>query len=128
MLAGKHILLGVTGGIAAYKAPWLVRLFTKAGADVRVVMTPAAREFVTPLTLATVSRHRVVIEMFPDAEEQKAESWTEHIDLAQWADVLLVAPASANTIAKIAQGLADNFLTTLILALRCPLVLAPSMD
>jgi phosphopantothenoylcysteine decarboxylase / phosphopantothenate---cysteine ligase len=128
MLAGKHILLGVTGGIAAYKTPWLVRLFTRAGADVRVVMTPAAREFVTPLTLATVSRHRVVVEMFPDTEEQKAESWTEHIDLAQWADVLLIAPASANTIAKIAHGLADNFLTTLVLALRCPLIIAPAMD
>ncbi len=128
MLAGKHILLGVTGGIAAYKTPWLVRLFTRAGADVRVVMTPAAKEFVTPLTLATVSRHRVVTEMFPDAEEQKTESWTGHIDLAQWADVLLIAPASANTIAKIAHGLADNFLTTLVLALRCPLVIAPAMD
>jgi phosphopantothenoylcysteine decarboxylase/phosphopantothenate--cysteine ligase len=128
MLAGKHILLGVTGGIAAYKTPWLVRLLTKAGADVRVVMTPSAKEFVTPLALATVSRNRVITEMFQDAQENPALSWTAHVDLAQWADVMLVAPATANTIAKVAHGLVDNILTAIVLALRCPLIVAPTMD
>ncbi len=128
MLAGKHILLGVTGGIAAYKTPWLVRLLIKAGADVRVVMTPSAKEFVTPLALATVSRNRVLTEMFPDAQANPALSWTEHVDLAQWADVMLLAPATANTIAKVAHGLVDNILTAIVLVLRCPLIVAPTMD
>lgn len=128
MLQGKHILLGVSGGIAAYKAPWLVRELVRSGAEVQVVMTPAAAKFVTPLTLATVSKRQVIIEMFPPAHEQAAGQWTQHIDLALWADIMLVAPATANTIAKIAHGFADNFLTTLVLALRCPLVVAPAMD
>jgi phosphopantothenoylcysteine decarboxylase / phosphopantothenate---cysteine ligase len=128
MFAGKQILLGVTGGIAAYKIPLLVRELVKSGAEVQVVMTPAAKEFITPLTLAVLSRREVVVEMFPPAAEQATAEWTRHIELALWADVMMVAPASANTIAKLAHGLADNFLTTLVLALRCPLVIAPTMD
>lgn len=128
MVKGKHILLGVTGGIAAYKIAWLVREFVKAGAEVQVVMTRAATQFVTPLTLSTLSRRQVLMDMFPPSSEQPADRWTRHIDLAVWADGMLIAPATANTIAKIAHGLADDFLTTLVLALRCPLVLAPSMD
>jgi phosphopantothenoylcysteine decarboxylase/phosphopantothenate--cysteine ligase len=128
MLKGKHIILGVTGGIAAYKTAWLVREFVKAGADVQVVMTRSATQFVTPLTLATLSQREVIIGMFPDSPDQATMQWTKHIDLALWADVMLIAPATANTIAKIANGLADDFLSTLVLALRCPLAVAPSMD
>jgi len=128
MLKEKRIILGVSGGIAAYKTPWLVREFVKAGADVQVVMTPAATQFVTPLTLSTVSKRQAIIEMFPPSTSQTTDQWTKHIDLAVWADVMLIAPATANTIAKMAHGFADNFLTTLVLALRCPLVIAPSMD
>lgn len=128
MMNGKRILLGVTGGIAAYKAAQLVREFVKAGAEVQVVMTHSATQFITPLTLSTLSRRPVLIEMFPPSAEEPTELSTRHIDLALWGDVMLIAPASANTIAKIAHGLADNFLTTLVLALRCPLVVAPSMD
>lgn len=128
MLAGKKIILGVTGGIAAYKTPLLVREFVKAGAEVQVVMTRAAQQFVAPLTLSTLSRRDVIAEMFTDRVEQTTRSWTQHIDLALWADVMLIAPATAHTIAKIAHGFADDFLTTLVLALRSPLVLAPSMD
>ena len=128
MLRDKHIILGVTGGIAAYKSALLVRELMRAGAEVQVVMTPAATHFVTPLTLGTLSRREVVLEMFPASGGDMAGQWTRHIELGQWADAMLVAPASANTVAKIAHGFADNFLTTLALALRCPLILAPSMD
>lgn len=128
MLKGKHIVLGVTGGIAAYKCAWLVREFVKAGADVQVVMTQGATQFVTPLTLSTLSQREVLIEMFPPSIEQSTAKRTKHVDVALWADIMLIAPATANTIAKIANGQADDFLTTLVLALRCPLVLAPSMD
>ncbi len=128
MMQGKHILLGVTGGIAAYKTAYLVRELVKTGADVQVVMTPSATEFITPLTLSVLSRREVVVEMFPRSPDTPTMQWTRHVELGLWADVMLVAPASANTIAKIAHGLADNFLTTLILALRCPLVVAPAMD
>lgn len=128
MLAGKKIILGVTGGIAAYKAPWLVREFIKAGAEVHVVMTRAAKEFVAPLTLATVSRREVLSEMYSASPAEDAKHWTKHIDLALWADVMLIAPATANVIGKIAHGFADDFLSTLVLALRCPLALAPTMD
>jgi phosphopantothenoylcysteine decarboxylase/phosphopantothenate--cysteine ligase len=127
-LRGKHILLGVTGGIAAYKAAFLVRDCIKAGADVQVVMTEAATRFITPLTLGTLSRREVITEMFPRVAGEASAQWTAHIDLALWADVMLIAPASANTLARIAHGFADNFLTTLVLALRCPLAVAPSMD
>jgi phosphopantothenoylcysteine decarboxylase/phosphopantothenate--cysteine ligase len=128
MVAGKHILLGVTGGIAAYKTAYLVRELVKKGAEVQVVMTPAATEFITPLTLAVLSRREAIVDMFPRSPEETTEEWTRHIELGLWADVMLIAPASANTIAKIAYGLADNFLTTLVLALRCPLAIAPTMD
>ncbi len=128
MLNGKKILLGVTGGIAAYKAPLLVRELVKHGADVQVIMTRAAREFVTPLTMATLSKREVISEMFPDPSEQSSTSWTKHIDLALWADVMFIAPATAHTIGKIAHGFADDMLTTLVLALRCPLAIAPTMD
>ncbi len=128
MARGNHIILGVTGGIAAYKSAHLVRELGKTGAEVQVVMTHAATEFITPLTLSVLSRREVIIEMFPPAPDQPTTQWTKHIELALWADAMLIAPASANTIAKIAHGLADNFLTTLALALRCPLVIAPTMD
>ena len=128
MVKGKHILLGVTGGIAAYKTAWLVREFVKMGADVQVVMTRAATQFITPLTLSTLSHRQAIIDMFPSSPDQTTDQWTKHIDLGVWADVMLIAPATANTIAKIAQGMADDFLTALVLALRAPLVLAPSMD
>jgi len=127
MLEGKHIILGVTSGIAAYKTPLLVRDLVRAGAQVQVVMTPAASHFVTPLTLATLSHHEVVMEMFPPPDAPLTQ-WTKHIELAVWGDVMLIAPATANTLAKIVCGMADNFLTSLVLALRCPLVVAPSMD
>jgi phosphopantothenoylcysteine decarboxylase / phosphopantothenate---cysteine ligase len=128
MLKGKHILLGVTGGIAAYKTAWLVREFVKEGAEIQVVMTRSATQFVTPLTLSTLSQREVVIEMFPPSTDQATEQRTKHIDLALWADVMFIVPATANTIAKIANGIADDFLTTLVLALRCPLAVAPAMD
>lgn len=123
-LRGKHIIVGVTGSIAAYKSALLVRELVKAGAEVRVIMTPAACEFITPLTLATLSQADVVLDMFP-ADRAKG---TWHIHLGLWADLLLVAPASANTIAKLAHGMADNALTSLALAIRCPLMVAPAMD
>lgn len=127
MVAGKHIVLGVTGGIAAYKSAWLVRELVKRGAEVQVVMTRAAREFVTPLTLATLSRRPVITEVFAPADRD-SDTWTEHIRLAVWADLMLIAPATAHTLARIAHGFADDFLTTLVLALRAPLAVAPAMD
>ncbi len=128
MLENKHILLGVTGGIAAYKSAWLVREFKKAGADVQVVMTRSATEFITPLTLSTLSQRKVLLDLFPPSPGETSSQWTEHIQTALWADIMLIAPASANTIAKLAHGLADNFLTTLVLALRAPLGVSPAMD
>jgi len=127
MLTGKRILLGVTGGIAAYKSAFLVREFMRAGAEVQVVMTKAAAEFITTLTMSTLSRRDVAIDMFPPRAEG-APPPLRHIELALWGDVMLIAPATANTIAKIVHGTADNFLSTLVLALRCPLVVAPAMD
>jgi phosphopantothenoylcysteine decarboxylase/phosphopantothenate--cysteine ligase len=128
MIAGKRILLGVTGGIAAYKSAFLVRELLRRGAEVQVVMTRAATNFITPLTLSTLSRREVIVDMFPPMPEQPTMLWTKHIDLALWGDVMLIAPASANTIAKLVHGIADNFMTTLVLALRCPLLVAPAMD
>lgn len=128
MLKGKNIILGITGGIAAYKTPWLVRELKRAGAEVKVVMTESAREFVTPLALSTVSGHEVIVGIFPDQSASVVQAGTWHIHMAQWADVMLIAPATANTIAKLACGFADSSVTSLILALRCPLVLAPAMD
>ena len=123
-LANRKILLGITGGIAAYKSAELVRLLGKAGAEVRVVMTPAAREFVQPLTYQALSGHRVYIDLF-DAE---ADSAMDHIELARWCDLMLVAPASADFLGKLTAGYADNLLLTLCLANRQPLAVAPAMN
>lgn len=124
MLKGKKILLGVTGSIAAYKAVYLVRLLVKEGADVRVVMTPAATDFVTPLLLATVSGHKVNLKPF----NPETGTWRSHIDLGLWADIFLIAPATANTIGKMAHGIADNLLLTTYLSARCRVMVAPAMD
>ncbi|MEN3039271.1 MAG: bifunctional phosphopantothenoylcysteine decarboxylase/phosphopantothenate--cysteine ligase CoaBC [Candidatus Kryptonium sp.] len=128
MLEGKKIIIGVTGGISAYKTCYVVRGLKKLGADVRVVMTPSATQFVTPLTFSTLSGNDVIVDMFPPSTQQGTGARTWHIDLALWADLMIIAPATANTIAKIANGIADNFLTSLVLAMRCPVVLAPAMD
>ncbi len=121
---GKHILLGITGSIAAYKAAMLVRLLVRAGAEVRVVMSASARDFITPLTLATLSKHPVLIDGFDPTNG----AWNSHIKLGEWADHYLIAPATANTIAKCANGLADNLLTCTYLSARCPVSIAPAMD
>ena len=123
-LGNKKILLGITGGIAAYKAAELVRLLIKAGAEVRVVMTPSAQEFVQPLTYQALSGHRVYVDLF-DAE---ADSAMDHIELARWCDLLLVAPASADFLGKMNAGYADNLLLTLCLASKQPVAVAPAMN
>ncbi len=120
----KKVVLGVTGGIAAYKAAELARLFVRGGADVHVVMTPAAAEFVTPLTFQVLTGHPVYVNMYADRSGEKIK----HIDLLEGTDLLVIAPATANTLAKMASGLADNLLTTLYLAARCPVVIVPSMN
>ena len=120
----KHVLVGVTGGIAAYKVAELVRIFRKDGAEVRVVVTKNACEFVAPLTFETLSDNPVAMSMW----ERRTESPTEHIALARWADVFVVAPATANVVAKLALGLADDLLSTTALACEAPLVLAPAMN
>lgn len=122
ILQGKKILLGVSGSIAAYKAATLVRLLVKEGADVKVVMTTAAADFITPLTLATLSRNEVPVNISDHS------SWNNHVMLGRWADVMLIAPASANTIAKMARGLCDNLLLAVYLSAACPVVFAPAMD
>ena len=124
LLTDKNILLGITGGIAAYKSAELVRLLIKAGAEVRVVMTPAAREFVQPLTYQALSGHRVYVDLF-DAE---ADSAMDHIELARWCDLLLVAPASADFLGKLNAGYADNLLLTLCLASKRAIAVAPAMN
>lgn len=121
MLSGRKIILGVTGSIAAYKAALLVRLFVKAGAEVRVVMTDAATEFVTPLTFSNLSQHDVFYGLWDG-------TWTEHVHLGGWADLMVVAPASANTLAKMANGICDNALTAVYLSAKCPVMVAPAMD
>ncbi len=124
MLKGKKILLGITGSIAAYKSATLARLLVKQGAEVQVVMTPLAKDFITPLTMATLSKKTVLIDFFnPENGE-----WNSHIDLGTWADLFLIAPATANTLAKMAQGIADNLLLTTYLSARCPVFIAPAMD
>ena len=128
MAGGHHIIVGVTGGIAAYKSALLVRELVKAGDEVQVVMTRSATQFITPLTMSTLSRRPAIIDMFPRTSDVATDQWTKHIELGVWADVMVIAPATANTIAKIAYGFADNFLTTLVLALRGPLIVAPAMD
>lgn len=124
MLEGKHILVGITGGIAAYKTATIVRLLVKEGASVRVVMTDNAKKFVGPLTFSTLSRNPVLTEFFNPENGQ----WNSHIDIASWSDLFLIAPATANTIAKMANGIADNLLLTTYLSARCSVMLAPAMD
>jgi len=124
MLKGKNILIGVTGGIAAYKTATVIRLLVKGGASVKVIMTEHAKKFITPLTLATLSRNPVLVE-FSDPENG---TWNSHVDLGLWADIFLIAPATANTIGKMANGIADNLLLTTYLSARCDVVVAPSMD
>ncbi|HLY69566.1 MAG TPA: bifunctional phosphopantothenoylcysteine decarboxylase/phosphopantothenate--cysteine ligase CoaBC [Puia sp.] len=122
MLKGKKILLGVTGSIAAYKSILLTRQFIKAGAEVRVVMTPAAKDFVTPLSLSTISKNKVLTDLFEE------HSWTNHVELGRWADVMIIAPLSCNTLAKMANGLCDNLLLATYLSAACPVIVAPAMD
>lgn len=121
-LEGKNIILAITGSIAAYKTPQLVRLLVKAGARVKVVLTPAAADFVSPLALATVSQHPVFTSVSSGAE------WNNHVALGRWADLLLVAPCSANTLAKIANGICDNMVLAVYLSAACPVAIAPAMD
>jgi phosphopantothenoylcysteine decarboxylase/phosphopantothenate--cysteine ligase len=122
MFKGKKILLGVTGSIAAYKSILLVRQFIKAGAEVKVIMTAAAKDFVTPLSLSTISKNKVLIDL---SEEN---SWANHVELGRWADVMIIAPASCNTLAKMANGLCDNLLLATYLSATCPVIIAPAMD
>jgi phosphopantothenoylcysteine decarboxylase/phosphopantothenate--cysteine ligase len=124
MLKGKKILVGVTGGIAAYKTATIIRLLIKNGAEVKVIMTSHAREFITPLTLSTLSKNPVLTEFF----KPESGDWNSHVDLGLWADLFLIAPATANSIAKMANGMADNLLITTYLSARCPVFVAPSMD
>ena len=126
ILRGKNILLGISAGIAAYKTAFLVRLFVKAGAHVRVVMTPSAKEFVTPLTLSTLSDHPVLSD-FTDENDDNAV-WNNHVELGLWADFFVVAPATANTLSKMAFGNSDNFLIATYLSAKCPVYFAPAMD
>jgi len=126
VLRSKKVLLGVTAGIAAYKTASLVRLFIKSGAEVRVVMTPSASDFVTPLTLSTLSKNPVV-SSFTD-EENEGAVWNNHVELGLWADVFVIAPATANTLSKMASGASDNFLLATYLSAKCPVYFAPAMD
>ena len=124
MLKGKHIILGITGSIAAYKSAVLCRLLVSAGAEVKVVMTPLAKQFITPLTMATLSKNPILVDFFnPENGE-----WNSHVSLGEWADCYLIAPATANTMAKMATGVADNLLLTTYLSARCKVVIAPAMD
>ena len=123
-LEGRHILLGITGSIAAYKSALLCRLLKTAGADVRVVMTPLAKQFITPLTMATLAKNPILVEFF----DPENGAWNSHVSLGEWADCYLIAPATANTLAKMAAGIADNLLLTTYLSARCPVVVAPAMD
>ena len=124
MLKGKKIVLGITGSIAAYKAAILVRLLVKAGAEVQVVMTPAAREFIAPLTLSTLSGNAVLSEFF----NERSGQWHSHVNLGMWADAMVIAPATAATIGKMVTGVADNLLVTTYLSMKAPVFIAPAMD
>jgi len=126
ILSGKNVLLGITAGIAAYKSASLVRLFVKAGANVKVVMTPASKEFITSLTLSTLSQNPVY-STFTDEEDDNA-TWNSHVDLGLWADLIVIAPATANTMAKMAIGVCDNLLLAVYLSAKCPVYFAPAMD
>src|SRR6186997_2766083 len=122
MLKGKKILLGITGSIAAYKAAFLVRLLVKAGAEVKVIMTPSSTDFISKLTLSTLSKNKVLVELFDE------ESWANHVMLGRWADVMVIAPLSCNTLAKMAHGQCDNLLLAVYLSATCPVAVAPAMD
>jgi phosphopantothenoylcysteine decarboxylase/phosphopantothenate--cysteine ligase len=124
MLSGKKFVLGITGSIAAYKAATLTRLLVKNGAEVKVIMTPLAKEFITPLTLATLSKNPILVDFF----NPENGDWNSHVDLGLWADALIIAPATANTIGKMANGIADNLLLTTYLSAKCPVFVAPAMD
>ena len=124
MLKGKKIVLGITGSIAAYKAAYLLRLFIKKGAEVQVVITPAGKEFITPVTLSALSGKPVVSEFFTANDG----TWHSHVDLGLWADAMVIAPATASTIGKMAHGVADNMLITCYLSSKAPVFIAPAMD
>jgi phosphopantothenoylcysteine decarboxylase / phosphopantothenate---cysteine ligase len=126
IISGKNILLGISAGIAAYKTASLVRLFVKAGANVKVVMTPASKDFITPLTLSTLSKNPVY-SSFTNEEDDNA-MWNNHVDLALWADIFLIAPATANTLSKMSNGICDNLLLATYLSAKCPVYFAPAMD
>ena len=126
VLSGKRILLGVTAGIAAYKTSFLVRHFVKAGAEVKVVMTPAAKDFVTPLTLSTLSKNPVSSTFYEKSDEN--ELWNNHVDLALWADLMVIAPLTANTLAKMTKGICDNLLMATYLSAKSKVYFAPAMD
>src|ERR1051326_9440423 len=122
MLEGKKILIGITGSIASYKSIYLVRLLVKAGAEVKVVMTASAKDFASALTLSTLSKNPVLVDLFDE------QSWANHVLLGRWADVMVIAPLSCNTLAKMAHGLCDNLLLAVYLSATCPVVVAPAMD
>lgn len=126
ILKDKNILLGITAGIAAYKSASLVRLFIKAGANVKVVMTPASKDFITPLTLSTLSKHPVYSSFVDEEDDNKV--WNNHVDLGLWADLFIIAPATANTLSKMANGVCDNILLATYLSAKCPVYIAPAMD
>ena len=126
ILSGKNILLGISGGIAAYKSTYLVRLFKKEGANVQVLMTPSSKDFVTPLTLSTLSNRPVFSDFFD--EKNKNKLWNNHVELALWADIFLIAPATSNTLSKMASARADNLLLATYLSSKCPVYFAPAMD
>ena len=126
ILSGKNILLGITAGIAAYKTASLVRLFIKAGANVKVVMTPASKDFITPLTLSTLSKNPVLSSFTKEDDEN--DTWNNHVELGLWADFFLIAPATANTLSKMATGNSDNLLLATYLSAKCPVYFAPAMD
>src|SRR6188508_991023 len=122
MLKGKKILLGITGSIAAYKSAFLARMLIKAGAEVKVIMTPSSTDFISRLTLSTLSKNKVLIDLFDE------DTWANHVMLGRWADVMLIAPLSCNTLAKMANGQCDNLLLAVYLSATCPVVVSPAMD
>src|SRR5437773_8555408 len=122
MFKSKKILIGITGSIAAYKTIYLVRLLVKEGAEVKVIMTPSAKDFVSKLTISTLSKNPVLIDLFDE------QSWSNHVLLGRWADVMVIAPLSCNSLAKMANGLCDNLLLAVYLSATCPVVVAPAMD